>query len=335
MSVQLRIKSFEDPKTSIVLYSGGLGSFCAAYLEVTRIGLENCIFYFNDTLVEDADLYRFLVETVCWFHGKKINRNLAKLIKTIPDLEKEQDRKKHLLSLGYLLDSYCSQFHYDPDGKNIFDVFTDERYLGNTKIDPCSRVLKRERSHKFINKFSPSLIDVVVGMDWSEIHRIEAAIPYWLPYKLRSPMCPVDDEDTNWQPRDLTEEFLLTLSGIKKPIMYNEGFPHNNCSGFCVKAGLSQFKLLFIKRPDVYAYFERKQEELHELIPTTRPFLRKSGKIAESLIKDHPEVRYSISKDGVTTAYLTLKQYRKYLIEPNLTLSEEYKYDFGGCGCAI
>lgn len=331
MTVQLAIS---DKKTSIILTSGGLGSFCAGWLELQRVGLENCIFYFNDTLVEDADLYRFLVEHICFFHGKKVNKQLKTLIKSIPDLEQEEARKAHLLTLGHTLDSYCSQFHYDPDGRNVFEVFHDNRYLGNSRIDPCSRVLKRERSRAFVEQFTPDQVDVIVGMDWSEIHRIEKAIPNWLPYTLRSPMIPTSDEDETWTPRELVESYILKLSGIKKPGLYGDGFQHNNCAGFCIKAGLGHFKLLWEKRPKVYAYFERKEEELHRDIPTTLPFLRKSGKGAEPLALV-PGVRSYRNDKGVMVVYLTLKQYRELILEPQQPLTFEEQYDFGGCACAL
>lgn len=293
-----------------------MGSFCAAYLETKRIGVDRSVFYFNDTLVEDADLYRFLVQTVCWFHNVKPSYELLGLVYSIPDLWYEEERKSILFSLGKLLEKECKNFFYDADGRNIFDVFYDEKYLANSRVDVCSRILKRDLSKTFCSAYDPTDWDVVVGFDWAEIHRLERAIPNWEPFTIRSPMCPHQfDDDTNWIPKSKIESEALKISGIKKPNLYQYGFPHNNCSGFCVKAGLAQFRLLYEEKPAVYRYFELKQEKLHQDLPRTKPFLKKS-----------------INK---VVHYLTLKQYREQYLETDSELSVEDRYDFGGCGCAI
>jgi 3'-phosphoadenosine 5'-phosphosulfate sulfotransferase (PAPS reductase)/FAD synthetase len=89
----------------IISYSGGLGSFMAAYLCRERYGAENCVLLFADTNTEDEDLYRFVDETVA-FLGIEFVR-------------------------------------LDNDGKNIWDAFTAAKFMGNSRVDPCSRNLKR------------------------------------------------------------------------------------------------------------------------------------------------------------------------------------------------
>lgn len=253
---------------TVVLYSGGLGSFATAcYLK--DMGA-NCLLYFNDTKMEDPDLYRFLFQS------------------------------QEYLKFDLLIDA---------DGRDVWEVFEDERYVGNTRLDPCSRVLKRERSREFIFKnFEPEEIEIAIGIDWTEIHRYEKAKPKWLPYNLIAPLIDgLVDKD------ELVEKHLR-LSGIKRPRLYDLGFSHNNCGGFCVKAGLGQFKKLWEQLPDRYKYHEEKELETYQKIGSCRPFLRKTI-------------------NGELT-YITLREYREQYLEPSKVEREE-SLDFGGCGCAI
>jgi 3'-phosphoadenosine 5'-phosphosulfate sulfotransferase (PAPS reductase)/FAD synthetase len=258
-------------KTAVVLYSGGKGSFMAAYLAKKMYGAT--LLYFNDTKTEDYDLYRFIRETAEW------------------------------LDLPLVSDSY---------GKDVWEVFEEKKFVGNSRVDVCSRVLKRDRSHKWIRKNYPNSdkTDVIVGLGMFEQHRVEKATPHWKPYNLVAPLF-----DSMVDEKELFQQLLLE-SGIKQPRLYDLGFPHNNCGGFCVKAGLAQFKMLYEKLPEVYLYHEQKQEELMVKCPKVRPFLKKQIK--------------------GKTHYLTLKQYREqYLEDGQLKLSFDEEYDFGGCGCAL
>lgn len=260
-----------NQKTAVVLYSGGKGSFMAAYLAKQIYG--KVILYFNDTKTEDADLYRFLRETVAW------------------------------LDLPLVEDSL---------GLDIWEVFEKAKFVGNSRIDVCSKLLKRKRSEKWIkNNFpDPTTVDVIVGLGVFEQHRVDKARPRWLPYNLVAPLfdAMVDELDFFNQ--------LCSESTIAQPRLYDLGFHHNNCGGFCVKAGLAQFKMLYEKLPEVYLYHEQKQENLMVKVPNVKPFLKKQ-------IKNK-------------TIYLTLKQYREqYLDVKQLEMDYDMVYDFGGCGCAL
>jgi hypothetical protein len=54
----------------------------------------------------------------------------------------------------------------------------------------------------------------------------------------------------------------LSEQGVSQPRLYDMGFAHNNCGGFCVKAGQFQFRQLLQLRPDTYAYHEAQEREL-------------------------------------------------------------------------
>lgn len=252
----------------IVQYSGGVGSWAAAKLLVDQHGPEQVHLLFADTLTEDEDLYRFLDET---------QKNLgAKLIR----LE---------------------------DGRDIWEVFADKRYLGNSRIDPCSRILKRDFLREYIDThYDPDEDTVVLGIDWSEMHRLEKARPKWDPWVLRAPLC-----EPPYYSKDQLFEWLEN-EGIPPPWLYELDFAHNNCGGACVKAGQAQWKQLYRHMPDRFAYHAQKEQEMRELLDKDISILRRQ-------------------RDGVREN-LTLWQLKA---EIDAEKDDTDPYDIGGCGCAI
>ena len=97
---------------------------------------------------------------------------------------------------------------------------------------------------------------------------------------------------------------------IQPPRLYDIGFPHNNCGGFCIKAGQAQFALLLRTMPERYAYHEAQEEKM------------------QAMVGDH-----SIMKDrrGGTSKPLSMRTFRE-----RIEAKEQYdKDEWGGCGCAI
>jgi len=95
----------------IIQFSGGLCSFFAASRVIQRFGPEDVTLLFADTLIESAGLYRFALHAVA--------------------------------SLG-------AKFAVTYDGRTPWEVFNDEKFIGNTRVDLCSRILKRERCRKWL-----------------------------------------------------------------------------------------------------------------------------------------------------------------------------------------
>lgn len=249
----------------IVLYSGGLGSyFTAKRLLEQGISKDDMILLFTDTQVEDEDLYRFIVDT-----------------------QKSLDMPVVNFS----------------DGRSIWEVFRDVNYLGNSRIDPCSRVLKREMSRKFIQQFTPDECIIYLGFDWTEMNRFEKAQKAWLPYIIKSPLCDAPYLDKEDMKRILVEE------GIELPRLYKMGFAHNNCGGGCIKAGIGHFAHLLDTLPDVYKTWEDNEQEMREFLGKDVSILRRQ-------------------RDGVRHNF-TLKQLR----EEREKLTPAELCEIGGCGC--
>ena len=217
---------------------------------------------FCDTMIEDPDLYRFIEEA-----AKFLDSELVWL----------------------------------KDGRNPWQVFEDVRFIGNSRIAPCSRELKTKVFSKWLKEnYKPEDCEIVLGFDGSEAHRIERAKSNWQPYQV---YCPLKNSLFT---RQLAID-LLKYNNIKIPKLYKMGFQHNNCGGFCVRAGTAQFRQLKREFPDRYEYHANQEEKLISKISTARPFLRKTI-------------------EGNLT-YMTLREFEKEIDTCQLDL------DFGGCGC--
>lgn len=141
------------------------------------------------------------------------------------------------------------------EGRTPWQVFNDVRLIGNTRADPCSRILKREHLRRWLEaNCDPESTTVYLGIDWTEEHRFIGAQRFWAPWHVEAPLC---DRPYRWKQDYLSDLHRL---GIKPPRLYEMGFSHNNCGGFCVKAGHGQFAKLLEAMPARYADHEAQEE---------------------------------------------------------------------------
>ena len=251
----------------VVSFSGGMGSFAEAKSCVDKFGKDNVILLFADTLMEDEDLYRFKDECVAFLGCELVTLT---------------------------------------DGRTPFEVFKDVKFMGNSRADPCSKLLKREPLIKwFTNTFSVDEAHMHLGIDYSEEHRLLGVQKRMTPYVYRSTLI----EEGKIIPKDYSEQF-----GIKRPRLYDWKMGHNNCGGFCIKAGLGHYKALYEASPERYKEFETKEADVYKHIGTVYPFLKKT--------------------ENKVLKRLTLKQYREQYLETG-NVTQEESFEFGGCGCAI
>ena len=259
----------------VVMFSGGVGSWAAAKRVAKRYGTKKLTLLFTDTFIEDNDLYRFLDEAAV-----NVGGDLVKIA----------------------------------DGRDPWTIFRDTRILGNTRFDPCSRILKRELATQWVNANCLTSDTILyLGIDWTEIHRWERSKRFWMPYRVEAPMCqkPYINKDQMLE--------ALRAEGIAVPRLYDMGFPHNNCGGFCIKAGQAHFKLLLEKMPDRYHYHEQKEEEFRQYLKANP---RRTGTWDVAILRD---------RSGGKAVPITLRELREKVqggreIDP---------YDWGGCGCFV
>jgi hypothetical protein len=292
----------------VTLYSGGKGSFLTACLLKAKQYKQT--FYFNDTFYEHSSLYVFLDQSLAFLHDRKPLNNYV----SIPSLRDWKERRLFLQERGQELADYYEDFVYDAHEESLHEVIESEKFMPNSRIDLCSRILKRERSAKFIKKFNPEDIKVAIGIGLWEEHRVSRAKEFWLPYEIVSPFCDSGEFESKYK------DEIFNMANLVEPHLYQIGLAHNNCAGFCVKAGIKHYRLLLEKDRDLYLTHEDNEQKLYKNNPNLRPFLNKMIK-GEKL-------------------YITLKQLRE-----NIELSipfvskdeivDDLDEDFGLCNCAI
>ncbi|MCD6006880.1 phosphoadenosine phosphosulfate reductase domain-containing protein [Halomonas sp. IOP_31] len=232
------------------------------------VALENDLDFnliFADTLIEDEDLYRF-------------NDDVARAC------------GKEIIHLT--------------DGRTPWDVYAEKRWIGNTRTAHCSTELKSKPVRAWLGEHAAPSDPLVLGMDMSELDRIERAQKHWAP----RPVVSLLNRYQIWRPQ---YDEILARYGIRKPRLYSQGYEHNNCGGFCCKAGLVQFERLYRTNPKRFAFHEAEMDRvLAEIGPTARPFLRQV-------------------QSGVTY-YLTLREFREQLQDGTMELP---MFSEAGCGC--
>src|SRR5262245_54859250 len=119
----------------ICTFSYGIGSWAAAKIVVARHGPADVLLLDTDTNYEDEDTYRW---------GQAAAANVGARLLVIAD------------------------------GRTPWQVFRDERLLGNTHADPCSKRLKRELLAQWLpENCDPADTTVYFGIHASEYDRFE------------------------------------------------------------------------------------------------------------------------------------------------------------------
>lgn len=261
-------------------FSGGLCSFWAAKRTIEAQGKDSVVNLFADTLYESPDLYDF-------------NRRAEDV-------------------LGVPITRISLEL-------TPWELFRKEGLIGNDRFPICSTKLKREplnawmESHYEMDQGQQNFLKepatVCLGFDWTEHHRVEdfkKQHPTWL-VEARMTQPPLWDKC-----KMITEAVTL---GFKPMQLYMLGFPHNNCGGGCVKAGISHFAHLYKVLPAVF--WKWAAEELY-----TQNVLRERGV---------SNWQFTILKDrrgGKTQPLLLIE------LAHRIDSGEEFPRDeWGGCGC--
>lgn len=254
----------------VVMFSGGVGSWAAAKRVVAQHGVKGVVLLFADTLIEDEDLYRFLEEG-----SKNIGAPLVRIA----------------------------------EGRTPWQVYKDERFLGNSRVDPCSKLLKRKPSESWLRQNCiQQETTVYLGIDWTEAHRFERAKSSQEKqgWNYEAPLC-----DPPYLSRKQIFE-LLKAESIEPPRLYGLGFSHNNCGGFCCKAGQGHFANLLRHLPERFTAHEEEEQRVRRLL--------------------NRDVAMMVDRSGGGRRRpLTMRSLR-LRIESG---GEVDKHEVGGCGCMV
>lgn len=253
----------------LVQFSTGLASAEVAWRLVERHGPKAVHLLTADTRAEDADNWRFAHQVA------------------------------DTLGCGWTILS---------DGRTPMQVGRDRKVVPNNRMAVCSRILKRELLRAHIDQaYDPASTVIQLGYDWTEPHRLAAAIPQWEPYRVEAILA---------DPPLVMKEQLLQIfraRGIEPPRLYAQGFAHANCGGACVRGGLGQWSRLLAVNPERYRDWESEEEE-------TRSVLGKDV----AILRD---------RTGGTVRPMTLAEFR-HRIEDQPTQAGLFDADdTGACGC--
>lgn len=260
----------------VVMFSGGIGSWMTAQRVIEQHGADEVTLLFADVkgdnenphLGEDEDTYRFINEA-----AEQLGARLVTL----------------------------------REGRSIWQVFHDNKFLGNSRLANCSKFLKQQPCREWLDANCDNDTTVYVGVDWTETHRLPAIQNAYLPYRAEAPLTDPPFVDK------LDMIAAAKAVGLKPPRLYAAGYPHNNCGGFCVRAGHAQFRLLLQQNRERYLFHEGEEQRL----------------------RDHLGKDVSVLRDrsGGTSTPLTLRVFRERIDESPEQLDFFDEFDFGGCGC--
>jgi len=223
----------------VVQFSGGIGSWAAAKRVAAKHGTTSLVLLTANTQVEDPDLWRFVRESA---------------------------------------DEIGVQPTIVADGRTPFEVFADVRFLGNSRLAPCSLHLKVRPCRAWLTEHAdPANTILYIGLDASEPQRAPAITRGWAPWTVEYPM---------FEPPLMSKEDMLAWCrslGIEPPRLYELGFGHNNCGGVCVRAGQKHWRHLLDVFPERYAEAERREQQLREELGDVAILRERRGGVSRPL----------------------------------------------------
>lgn len=254
----------------VVMTSGGVTSWATARRVADAHGTGDLTLLFADTLQEDEDLHRFLA-----------------------DVERD---------IGVPVTRVC-------DGRTPRQVDVDRRWLSNSQVAQCSYYLKILPCRRWLEaNCDPAETALYVGLDFSEMHRVEANRRLWAPWSAQYPLLnPPYIDKIGWYPE-------LRRRGIEPPRLNRMGFPHNNCGGACVRGGQAQWAHLLDVFPARFAAAEAHEQRMRAMLDADVAYLRdRTGGVTKPLPLTVLRSRVEVSQASRPALFDDM--------------------DWGGCGC--
>lgn len=128
-------------------------------------------------------------------------------------------------------------------GQRVENVIRDDRYLNGPSGARCTLMLKKRVRQEWERRNATPDMTYIWGYDRDEVRRaerIEAASEFACEFPLiEKGLSKVDCHA------------LLQDLGIKRPEMYELGYPNNNCVG-CVKGGMGYWNRIRLDFPEVF-----------------------------------------------------------------------------------
>lgn len=195
---------------------------------------------------------------VCWFSTGISSFVAAYLAEDVDEVIYTHVSNQHPDSLRFLHDcekilgrkiTVLQSERYE----SVDDVIEKTRCINTPFGAPCTKALKRDVRKEWEKKHPDHHI-YVWGFDCTETKRAERLEKAMPDYEHEFPLIE----------HGLTKEEAHGLAwklGLKRPAMYDLGYPNNNCVG-CVKAGMGYWNKIRKDFPDV---FERRAKQEREI----------------------------------------------------------------------
>ncbi|MFN6432786.1 hypothetical protein EUCA11A_10620 [Eubacterium callanderi] len=156
----------------------------------------------------------------------------------LSDCEKVLDKKINIISSPY---------------RNVENVIQQFRFINSPYGAKCTEILKR-RVRKEWERQQNEPITYVWGYDVSEKHRAERMEESMPEFKHEFPLI-----ENGLSKSDC--HGLLCKLGVKRPKMYDLGYPNNNCIG-CIKGGMWYWNKIRKDFPEVFKRRAKQEREI-------------------------------------------------------------------------
>ena len=320
------------------MFFGGEGSFRAALIDQANHPDAEHGLVFTDMLYEDADTYRFLIQAAAVALGRPAPNWLPRAdelpdYRVAADVPIEEyrgnaDWRAYLADLRERAVDALPGLVWLVEGRDPWEMFRDRRFLGNTQVDLCSRIGKREVADAWRIEhcrregelFGPP-DHFAVGIGFDERHRFEddaggGLRPRYLAdgWLYHAPLIEAEIAANNGGRNHLA--LLLApveQLGVPGQRMYRQGYKHGNCGGFCIKAGMAHWANRYRVAPERFAYDAMMERKLGAYLGAP-----------VSILTDR--------RGGTGKKPMTLEAFaRRLRAEPG----RKYEYQPGesGCGC--
>lgn len=195
---------------------------------------------------------------VCWFSTGISSFIACYLTKDIDKIIYTHVSNQHPDSLRFLhdcekiLDREIEIIQSDRFN-SVEDVIRKKKYISSPHGAPCTVALKKEVRKKW-ERENPGFHCYVWGFDLNEKSRAERTEQAMSGYEHEFPL--IENGLTKEDCHGMAEKL-----GIKRPVMYDMGYPNNNCIG-CVKGGMGYWNKIRVDFPEVFESRAKLEREI-------------------------------------------------------------------------
>jgi hypothetical protein len=198
---------------------------------------------------------------VCWFSTGVSSFAACFLSKDADEIVYTHIDSQHEDSLRFLRDCEAALGRkitalQSAEFKTVDDVLEKKRYINGPGGAACTRLLKRRTRELWEAENIPKneTPTYVWGYDVTETNRAERIQSFMRSAFHEFPLIE----------RGLTKQDAHALCerlGLKRPYMYDLGYPNNNCIG-CVKGGMGYWNKIRVDFPEVFARRAAQEREI-------------------------------------------------------------------------